>query len=85
MSSTSSTSRCSVDRCENPTKARGLCNKHYQRWLRHGDATTRIRYNNSGQCKIRGCTAPARSRQLCQAHYLRWLKSQKECLSSRSE
>ena len=28
---------CSVDGCDRPTRKREWCNKHYQRWLRHGD------------------------------------------------
>jgi hypothetical protein len=28
---------CSVDGCDRPTLARGLCNKHYQRWRSNGD------------------------------------------------
>lgn len=29
---------CSIDDCGRAPKARGWCAKHYQRWLRHGDA-----------------------------------------------
>lgn len=28
---------CSIDDCENPIASRSLCEKHYQRWMRHGD------------------------------------------------
>lgn len=28
---------CSIDGCEKPSKARGWCNAHYQRWARRGD------------------------------------------------
>lgn len=28
---------CSVEGCKNPVKSRGLCNKHYKRYLKHGD------------------------------------------------
>lgn len=66
---------CSVAGCECATKARGFCSKHYQRWLRHGDAEKRVRYNNSGVCRHRGCQSRSRSRGLCQTHYVRWLKS----------
>lgn len=32
-----SQSICSVEGCENLTKARGWCGKHYMRWWTHGD------------------------------------------------
>lgn len=38
---------CSIDECQSPDyAARGMCWKHYRRWLRHGDprhATQSIR------------------------------------------
>lgn len=30
-------SQCSVMNCENKSKTRGWCVKHYKRWLKHGD------------------------------------------------
>ena len=30
---------CSVESCPLPSKTRGWCNIHYQRWMRHGDPT----------------------------------------------
>ena len=30
-------STCNIGECGRPTRARGLCSKHYMRWLRHGD------------------------------------------------
>jgi len=29
--------KCSINNCENKVEARGWCNKHYLRWLKHGD------------------------------------------------
>lgn len=29
---------CSVNECDVVSDAKGFCNKHYQRWLHHGDA-----------------------------------------------
>ena len=30
-------STCSIDRCEKPSRTRGLCDMHYKRWRKHGD------------------------------------------------
>lgn len=30
---------CKIKGCKNPHMARGWCNKHYARWLKHGDPT----------------------------------------------
>lgn len=32
--------KCSIDGCEQFTRMRGWCPKHYMRWLRHGDPLT---------------------------------------------
>ena len=31
------TTACLVDSCDQPRRARGWCNPHYQRWAKHGD------------------------------------------------
>ena len=50
--------RCSLHGCDREGHARGLCNAHYRRWLRAGDA---------GDAAIR----PSRARELCAACGLR--------------
>ena len=32
--------RCAVQNCENKSHARGFCNKHYVRFMRHGNTQT---------------------------------------------
>lgn len=34
--------RCSVEKCGNKRKANGWCNKHYMRYLRHGNISTTL-------------------------------------------
>lgn len=34
--------RCTVDSCGSPVNARGLCHRHYRRWLTHGDPTVTL-------------------------------------------
>lgn len=50
---------CSIDGCEDPTKARQLCAKHY--W--------HSRKNSHGECSYPECHRPVRSVSLCRGHY----------------
>lgn len=56
---TKSEGLCSVDGCERPTKARGLCDPHYKRWWRE---------NLAKRCSIEGCEDPVSAHGLCGAH-----------------
>lgn len=65
---------CSLPDCAQPVKpggARGMCNKHYLRWRKHGDPTV-VLTGKGLPCKIEGCDKPASSRGWCVAHYTRW-------------
>lgn len=61
---------CSVDGCERPHQARGLCKMHWKRWRNHGITDRRERVRNV--CSIDGCDAECRGRGLCDMHYQRW-------------
>ena len=39
------TKLCSIENCEKPSRKRGWCDKHYQRWQRNGDPVTVNRFN----------------------------------------
>lgn len=58
--------RCSVDGCESPYKAKGFCNAHYRRMLRHGFAEFPTRY-----CSVEGCEEVHYGNGLCRLHHLR--------------
>lgn len=39
---------CSISSCLNKPKTRGMCNKHYLKWWKHGSATAGMEYAKRG-------------------------------------
>jgi hypothetical protein len=56
--------RCSVDKCKQPIRAKGLCRKHYLAW-RRGESGKKQRYNT---CSKEGCRKPAVLAGRCEEH-----------------
>lgn len=57
---------CSIEECERPSRKRGWCGMHYQRWAKHGDPE----FTKHRQfCTIPRCTKKHAANGLCQAHY----------------
>lgn len=70
---------CSVEQCVRIPTAKGFCDMHYARWVRHGDPgpTERLRQSDrppERPCILVGCDQIARSRGWCSKHYERWRK-----------
>lgn len=66
---------CSIDGCEKPKQARGLCPMHYQRQRIRGDVGSvgRERQSHAGRiCVVDGCNTKRRKRDWCAAHYSQW-------------
>ena len=59
--------------CDQIVHARGLCGKHYMRWLDHGD-TALVREAPPETCTIDDCHKPHESRGWCAKHYARFLR-----------
>lgn len=55
---------CSVDGCESPLLARGMCSVHYQRWWRGISPG-----ESSAECIKAECFATAFALELCREHY----------------
>ena len=58
--------------CGRKAVGHGYCNKHYQRYMKHGDAS--IVYKRGPKpserwCKIEGCGEPHNARGMCFNHY----------------
>lgn len=62
---------CSVDGCGKRAEKRGWCEKHYQRWKRHGDPALGA-FKPRGACSVPGCDKAHLSRGWCAMHYARW-------------
>jgi hypothetical protein len=65
---------CAVEDCDTAARARGWCEKHYNRWLAHGDPTVKLppgRPKTNTQCTVEGCPKVAKCIGLCPAHYRR--------------
>ena len=65
--------RCSADGCTNAVKARGLCSRHYRRYMKYGTPhEPDRRLKEKKKCSIDGCDRWAKARGLCSAHWSRW-------------
>lgn len=64
---------CGVEGCERRRYARGWCEMHYRRVLRHGDPLHGE--DRPTVCTIDGCDRPVDAHGLCHGHYQRWLRS----------
>lgn len=66
--------QCSIDGCDRPNLARGLCPAHYDRWRRGSDLTPPIANHSPNRlpCSVPGCTALTHGRGWCLDHYTNW-------------
>jgi hypothetical protein len=63
---------CSVNGCDRPVYARGLCGRHYKQQLRHGEVQPD---REPASCAVQGCDRLAVTRGWCHGHYLRWSRT----------
>ena len=78
------TKKCSVEGCDKPFLALGLCSMHYYRQQRHGSVEEppkkkcRDKYGESnkppGICLIEGCDEVIHARGMCNTHYRRLMR-----------
>ncbi len=57
--------RCSVEKCNQPIRAKGLCRKHFHAWRRGADVGVASRYK---VCSKEGCRKPREYGGLCAEH-----------------
>jgi hypothetical protein len=56
--------RCSVEKCKQPIRAKGMCRKHFMAW-RRGDLGKKHQYKT---CSKEGCRKPAKFAGRCEEH-----------------
>lgn len=69
---------CDVEECDLKVFGRIWCEKHYYRWLNHGDVTTIKRvykYDDDATCAAVDCDRKIHAKELCTAHYYRQKRS----------
>lgn len=64
--------KCSVEGCEHVLLARGLCNTHYRRLVRHGN--TSVGRAERPKCGFSGCDRAHYGHGFCNIHYRRWVR-----------
>lgn len=69
---------CSIKDCGDPVDSRGWCNRHYTRWLRHGDplagARFRAKRGSRSICTVDDCEKQVDGLGYCYLHWQRWRK-----------
>ena len=62
---------CTLEGCERPHAAQGLCSPHYLRWRMDNDLEPPIRKRDAvrAPCSVDGCEEKSKARGLCPKHY----------------
>lgn len=67
---------CCIESCERNVYTRELCQPHYKRLQRHGDAFADLPIGRAArQCSVADCRRPCDGRGLCHGHYQRWQRT----------
>lgn len=67
---------CCIETCDRNVYSRELCQPHYKRLQRHGDAFADMPIGRAQRvCSVATCTSPADGQGLCHGHYQRWRRT----------
>lgn len=70
---------CEISGCDLTPFSRKMCRAHYERWLRHGDASPEIpiKRTRGGRsiCTVDGCDRQQRSSGYCGLHHRRLIRT----------
>lgn len=62
---------CSFEGCSRHALSKGMCDRHYRRWKKHGSPKI-VRLRVRGVCSLEGCEDPHFGWGYCQRHYERY-------------
>ncbi|RME29417.1 MAG: hypothetical protein D6806_01415 [Deltaproteobacteria bacterium] len=70
---------CSVEGCDQPARAKGLCSRHYQRQRyaerrKEGAGTVR----GTGTCEVEGCEEKIYAKNMCSKHFMAWVRQKRK-------
>jgi 5-methylcytosine-specific restriction endonuclease McrA len=66
---------CSIEGCNGKHHAKGYCQKHYMRLLKHNDPLySELNREHNGKCSIEGCNDKFISNGFCSKHYFRFIR-----------
>ena len=67
---------CCIDSCDRYAYSQELCEPHYRRVQRHGDALADLPIGRALRtCSVPDCGRPCDGRGLCHGHYQRWQRT----------
>jgi len=66
--------KCSLENCDRPHGARGLCDYHYNLVCKNGDLAS-LPQKPEQRCSVENCDNPFFARAWCEKHYARWRRN----------
>ncbi len=76
-SSTKERKKCTVEGCQEPARARGLCSRHYQK-QRYEEKHQAQARRGTGECSVENCHEKVYANDMCSRHFMEWVRSRRK-------